>query len=80
MDRKEFKTEINVNWPCIPAVISGEQKNCPAWKGFYVSSLETFAVAITLQYRSRSVLLFINFLTCQTLCQYPLIIDQKKLI
>jgi len=24
-ERKEFKTEMNVNWPCIPEVKSGKQ-------------------------------------------------------
>jgi len=42
IERKEFKTEINVSWPCIPVVKSGEQWSCKKKK---------FVVAITLVQR-----------------------------
>jgi len=49
MERKEFKTEITVSWPCIPVVKSGEQWSCKKtlfW--FSSSSPEMFVAAITL--------------------------------
>ena len=52
MERKRIKTEINVNWPCIPVVKSVKQLSCK--KGivcFSSSSPETFVVAITLVQR-----------------------------
>ena len=48
MDRKEFKAERNVNWPCIPAVISEEQWYiCSIVKTFCFSPAKTFSVAIS---------------------------------
>ena len=78
MDRKEFKTEINVNW-CVSAIIlSGEQNNCSRrLKVFCFSSPEAFTPAITVQYSSWSLLLSISYLMCQTLC-HPWKLDLKK--
>ena len=49
MHRNAFKTEINVNWPCIPVVRFGEQYSCSNVESmFCFSSLEMFATAITM--------------------------------
>ena len=49
MDRKEFKTEMNVNWLYIPEVKSGEQRSCvKVMVCFSNLCPKKFAVAITL--------------------------------
>ena len=47
MDRKAFKAEIKVNWPCIPAVMCDEQYSFSTIKVLCFSFPETSSVAIT---------------------------------
>ena len=66
MDKKEFKTEINVNWPCSPTVMSGEHAKssilfcCPSSVKFavaiYISDWNRLAITVKTSHKAASEL------------------------